>query len=56
MNIDTDIISRIFEKDKTLGYCYKYNSKSNNKNDVSSFDYLSNENLLKALKLYFFYI
>ena len=56
MNNDTDIISPIFEKDKTLGYCYKYNSKSNNKNDVSSFDYLSNENLLKALKLYFFYI
>ena len=50
-----NIISPIFENDGIIGYCYKYSSKSNNKYDIDCFDYLSNDNLLKAIKLYFFY-
>ena len=51
----TDIISPIFGNNGFDGYCYKYFSKSNNKYDIDYFDYLSNDNLLKAIKLYFFY-
>ena len=50
-----DNFSPIFENKSIIGYCYKYSSKSNNKYDNDFIKYLSNDNLLKAIKLYFFY-
>ena len=48
----SDIISPIFENDEIIGYCYK---NTYNKYDFDFFDYISNDILLKAIKLYFFY-
>ena len=50
-----DILSPIFGISDIIGYCYKHSSKTNNIYDFDYFDYLSNDNLFKAIRLYFFY-
>ena len=51
---ESDIISPIFDNDKEIGYCYKYYSNMQNPNYNNFYDY-KNYNLLKAIKLYFYY-
>jgi len=53
-NIENNL-SPIYENDEIIGYCYKYSSDLNNEYNDDCFNYLSNDNLSKAIKLYFFY-
>ena len=50
---DSDYISPIFDNDYIIGYCYKYHSNKKNQYLNYNDDYYSN--LLKIIKLYFYY-
>ena len=49
-----NIISPLFDNDNIVGYCYKYNSNKQYSNNNNYF-YFNYDNLLKAIKLYFYY-
>ena len=51
---DLNIISPLFDNNNIVGYCYKYNSNRQYSNNNNSF-YFNYDNLLKAIKLYFYY-
>ena len=51
---ESDTISPIFDNDNEIGYCFKYNSNMQYLNYNNFYDY-KNSNLLKAIKIYFYY-
>ena len=50
-----DKISPIFSKNDVIGYCYKYTSDIDYSSIINYYDYLSEENFINSINLYFNY-